>query len=203
MSDSEHIEGQLPEYLLGQLPPPERTRVARHLEACMACRAASAELEQAVGLASMSLGPPAKGLAQLESALTGARRFEHLVPGVVDLFDVTPEYARELLAKVDQPQAWDDGPAEGVQIMQVEAGPRCASRINALLRLVPGATFPEHGHGDEERLLVLEGGYLDSTGVEVWRGALDVRAKGTSHFFTALEGPACVCASTTVFPGDA
>jgi putative transcriptional regulator len=86
--------------------------------------------------------------------------------------------------------------------MAVEAGPAKAGLVAALVRLDPGATFPDHEHGAEEQVLVLEGGYRCSTGVEVWRGGLDVRARGTSHAFTALEGVTCVCASVTAFPGD-
>jgi putative transcriptional regulator len=203
MNHSEHVEERLPEFVLGQLPASDRVEVQRHLEACMACRAAASELEEAVGLASSALGPPSAGLRRLETSLAGVLRFEHLVPRLARLYDLGEEEARQLLARVDDEASWMEGPGEGIQLMEVQAGPACEGRINALLRLVPGATFPDHEHGDEERVLVLEGGFLDSEGFERWRGELDVRAKGTRHTFTALEGLPCLCASTTVFPGEA
>ena len=51
-------------------------------------------------------------------------------------------------------------------------------------------------HGSREQVLVLEGGYRDDqSGQEFWRGEVDVRAEGTAHSFTALEGVPCLCAS--------
>jgi putative transcriptional regulator len=51
-------------------------------------------------------------------------------------------------------------------------------------------------------VLVLEGGYRDSTGVEVWRGEVQDMAGGTEHDFVAFEGIGCVCASVNaLIPG--
>jgi putative transcriptional regulator len=196
-----HVEELLPDAVLGLLGAAERAKVDAHLPTCEACRRAAAELADAADAVALGFAP-AGGLSQLEQALAGGKRFEHLVEPVAKLFDLSAEAARELLSRVDDEANWLEGPAPGVRLMSVEAGPARAGLIAALLRLDAGATFPDHEHGAEEQVLVLEGGYRCSTGVEVWRGGLDVRAKGTSHAFTALEGLTCLCASVTAFPGD-
>ena len=197
-----HIEDRLPDFVLGLLSGEERALVEAHLAGCEACRGAARTLQDAVGLAAVGLGSPSGGREQLLQALEGGRRFEQFVPQVAGLFDLSEDAARTLLAQIDDAQAWSEGPAPGCTLIPVMPGPNCRGQIVSLLKLEPAATFPEHSHGDEEQVLVLEGGYLDSTGIEVWRGELDVRARGTSHSFVALEGPACICATVSSFPDD-
>jgi putative transcriptional regulator len=196
-----HVEDLLPDFVLGLLGPTERVTVDDHLAGCAACREAATALSDAADAVAVEFGP-ANGRGRLDAALAGAKRFEHFFDQVAAHFDISREAAQALLEKVDDDSQWSEGPAPGVRLMAVEAGPARAGLIAALLLLDPGATFPDHAHGAEERVLVLEGGYRCSTGVEMWRGEVDVRAPGTSHSFTALEGPLCLCASVTAFPED-
>ncbi len=157
-----------------------------------------AELEAALGVISMGLSAPPRSWSRLQASLSGAHRFEHLVSRVAALFDLTEAQARSLLGRIDDDAAWLEGPAEGVLLMPVEAGPRREGLVTTLLKLAPGAQFPLHTHGAHEEVLVLEGGYRDDqSGLEMWRGRLDERDEGTTHSFTALEGLACICASVT------
>jgi len=137
---------------------------------------------------------------RLDTELAGARRFAHFHSQLQKLFDLPAPAIDALLARSEQADAWEGGLAEGVSLLTVEAGPGCEGCMTALVRLEPGAQFPDHEHGGRERVLVLEGGYRDSTGVEVWRGELDVREAGTSHSFTALPDGPCICASVLKAP---
>ena len=177
---SSHVEELLPDFVLGLLGPSERVTVDDHLAGCATCREAASALSDAADTVAVEFGP-ANGRSRLDAALAGARRFEHLFDQVAAHFDISREAAQALLEKVDDDSQWSEGPAPGVRLMAVEAGPARAGLISALLSLDPGATFPDHAHGAEERVLVLEGGYRCSTGVEMWRGELDVSAPGTNH----------------------
>lgn len=202
MADA-HIEDQLPDYVLGLLTSTEQAHIEGHLVSCEACRRAAHTLHEAMQVTAVGLGAPAKVRNQLDEALQGGRRFEHFVDQVAALFDLQPDAVRALLEQIDDEAAWQEGPGAGCRLIPVLAGPKCEGKIVALLKLDPECTFPEHAHGDEERVLVLEGGYRDSTGIDKWRGELDVRPKGSSHSFVAFEGLPCICASVSAFPGDA
>lgn len=193
---SRHVDQRLGDYLLGTLPRSARLEVEVHLETCRDCRERCEPLEHAMGPLSATMPAPSHGLRRLEEALAGAGRFSHFVGTLAELFDVSPEAVGALLARVDDPAAWAQL-APGVRVLQVDAGPSRQGFLCGFVLLDAGATYPAHAHGAEERTLVLEGGYRCSTGVEMWRGELDVRAAGTSHAFTALRDGHCLCAGFT------
>lgn len=82
--------------------------------------------------------------------------------------------------------------------MPVAPGPSITTGFTVLVKISEGAVFPQHAHGGREQVLLLEGGYLDSSGTEFWRGELDVRETGTEHSFAGLPG-GCLCAAL-MFP---
>ena len=193
-----HLDERLEDYLWGTLSVAERDDAEAHLRECEACRQLSERLERSMASLTPSLPAPALGLARLEQAVTGGRRFAHLVPALAELFDLPPAAVETLLERVDERQGWVEGAAPGVRILPVSAGPARAGFLTGFVWLEPGATYPEHGHGAEERTLVLEGGYRCTSGVEVWRGELDVRPPGSPpHAFSALAGAPCLCAGVT------
>jgi predicted ChrR family anti-sigma factor len=194
---SRHIDQRLDDYLLGTLPKRARLEVEAHLEECRDCRERSEPLEHAMRSLCATMPAPSHGLRRLEEALEGPGRFSHFAGTLAELFDVPAEAVGALLARVDDPAAWAWGLAPGVRVLQVNAGPARQGFLCGFVLLDAGATYPAHAHGAEERTLVLEGGYRCSTGVEMWRGELDVRAAGTSHAFTALRDGHCLCAGFT------
>ena len=162
-----------------------------------------AEVDDSLEAVVMGFDAPRAPWKTVAENLQGGRRFTHLVPRLATLFDITPAAAAALTERVDTAAEWMEGPGQGVWLMPVEAGPKWTGYITTLLRLEPGSQLPVHRHGAEEQVLLLEGGYRDDpTGQEFWRGALDVRAGGTSHSLTALEGMPCICASVSRFPED-
>jgi putative transcriptional regulator len=195
LNPHEHIE----DYLLGLLNPTESASFRAALASDESLRRAVMELEEAVDVLAQQAAPEGPW-KKLREALAGTRRFAHLVAPLAQLYDLPESEIEALLEQVDANEGWISGLAPGVLLLPVAAGPKCEGRATALLKLQPGATFPEHTHGDEETVLVLEGGYRDISGVELWRGDVDVRAKGTTHSFEALPGIVCLCASVTSLP---
>ncbi|MBE2249411.1 MAG: cupin domain-containing protein [Myxococcus sp.] len=203
VDEADELEALVLSYALGSAPREERARLGRLVETDPALAALISEADEAIEAAAMGFAAPRLPWQAVLQQLEGARRFDQLVPSVATLFDVGEAQARALLARIDDPSQWLEGPGPGAWLMPVDAGPRWSGYVCTLLRLDPGATFPLHTHGTEEQVLVLEGGYRDdASALEFWRGALDVRASGTSHSFTALPGLACVCASVVGLPED-
>ena len=197
---AEHVVDELYSYAAGHLSSEEVTRMEAHLNGCAECRKEAEKIDAL--MASLSTGP-SHLIDNLQGQLQGVGRFEHLFEQVAELFDVSVDEAREILKRVDQPEAFDSELAPGVWVAPVNGGPRVVAEgsFTVLLKLSPGAEFPRHTHGGQEKVLVLEGGYLDSDGKEYWRGELDVREKGTSHSFKGLAEMGCVCAAVT-FPAE-
>lgn len=185
---------------------PERRAALEHVRQCAACRAESERLGKAIdALEGGTVGrvaepAPKGGVARLLSRARGGR-LSYFEEEVARLFDVSLEAARALLeraARGDFPEQL----APGVHFIPVVGGPRVATAMTTLVRIAPGATFPQHPHLGHEEVRVLEGGYRDSSGREVWRGEVQEMDKGTEHHFVAFDDVGCLCASVIHTEGD-
>jgi anti-sigma factor ChrR (cupin superfamily) len=183
-----HVEDELADLHLNLLEPGRKLKVEQHLKECPACAAKAQE----VGSAIAAMG--AEPLKALVRQLQGGRRFHHFAPEIAQLFDLPENEARQLLDLLDVEGAWKPI-ADGLDLLPVRPGPRCAGAMAAFLRLQAGTAFPFHRHTGPERTLVLQGGYLDSSGRELWRGESDPYEAGTEHSLTALPGVCCIAAS--------
>ena len=67
--------------------------------------------------------------------------------------------------------------------------------LQARVDFAPGASFPAHRHRGDERVLLLEGGYVDDSGTEYGPGDLHEMPKGSSHGFRVLPDEPCVAAA--------
>jgi putative transcriptional regulator len=184
------------------------TRAAvEHVRGCSVCQSAAPKLGVAIDalegahVGRVAEAPPAGGVQRLLER-TRKGRLSFFVAQVASLFDLSTEAAAELLARAERNEGWEEGPAPGIQIIKVNAGPKLPEAMTALVKLSSGAKFPLHPHFGPERVMVLEGGYRDSTGVEVWRGEVQEMAPGTEHDFVAFDGIGCLCASVNaLMPG--
>lgn len=187
---------------------PERRAALEHVRGCAVCRSATAKLGLAIdALEGGTVGrldapaPPGGVSRLLQRARSG--RASYFLSEVARLFDLSEEAASALLERTKDASAWEDGPAPGVKLIPVVAGPRVPEALTALVKLDPGATFPQHPHAGPEEVLVLEGGYRDSSGLEVWRGETQKMEPRTEHSFVAFDGVGCLCASVNVLePSD-
>lgn len=180
---------------------PERRDALEHVRSCVACQEAAPRLGLALdalegGTVGRSEVPvPSGGIAKLLQRARGGR-LSYFVPQVAQLFDLSTEEAAAYVERAERGE-WEDGLAPGVKMIGVVGGPRVHGAMTALVRVEPNAVFPLHPHEGPEQVLVLEGGYRDSTGLEVWRGEVQPMAAGTEHFFTAFD-VGCICASVVM-----
>jgi putative transcriptional regulator len=150
----------VPEYVLGTLPEVD----ARQLEAELATSPALArELDEALaGFAQLAealppLAPDPAVRARLLRTLEGADRFAPFLARIAGLVDLTIDAVRDLVARIDDPAAWEPG-LPGMHLQHFQAGPRFATADAGFVRLQPGMAFPRHRHLGPELTVVLEGG---------------------------------------------
>lgn len=186
--------------LTGQGSPAETKAAVAHVRSCATCQAEAPRLGIAIdALLGGTMGhladePPKGALGRMLARARGGR-LSYFVSDVAELFDLSLEEAGKLLSRAEGTDGWEEGPGPGVKLLPVTAGPRVGDALTALVKLDAGATFPHHPHLGVERVMVLEGGYRDSQGVEVWRGEVQDMAAATEHSFTSFEGVGCICAS--------
>lgn len=157
---------------------------------------ASAHL--AVALAEGKPTPPDAALrTRLLASLGRPGTYGVFADRLARLFDLPLEEATALCASLESGEAWKPFLLPGVEMMPVTAGPKLAGAVATLVRLQPGAAFPEHTHRGEETMVVLDGGFREAAegGAEVWRGEELSRGDGTDHTFVALPGRPCIAAA--------
>jgi putative transcriptional regulator len=178
--------------------------LAQHLACCVACNdehesmtALSTELPAAL------LRPTIPDAALRERLLAGTRHGRALpsfAGALARLFDLPVDAARTLLEQLEQPSAWRTGVVPGNLMRTVQPGPGLgAGAVGMLLRTRPGVTLPRHGHHGAERTFVLQGGYRDSSGVEVWAGEYADMPAGAEHDLHVL--PPCDCVAAVLAHG--
>lgn len=194
----EHLDDMLADWALGTLESSAREAAERHLSTCPRCRVEADRLAMARdGLSALvpPVVPPATVLTGLMERMEGPRRFERFADPVAAFFDLSRERALALLESLADASLWMPGPVEGTELMPVEPGPGREGMLAGMLRLHPGVRYPRHTHHGRELNLVLEGGFREDGGHEVWPGESLEKAEGSAHGFTALDGPVCLCAS--------
>lgn len=194
----EHLDDILPEWALGTLAPSVLEAAERHLAGCARCREQAARLvparEALAGLVA-PVEPPASVLGGLMEHMEGPGRFARFADRVAAFFGLPRERALEVLRSISDPAAWGPGPVPGTQLLPVETGGERQGMLAGFLRLPSGVRYPKHSHHGREWNLVLEGGFREDDGHEVWPGEELEKSEASSHGFTALDGPDCICAS--------
>ena len=194
-----HVDDLLPALALGTLHEAERAEVEGHLGQCPRCAeelSAVRELVAVLPLAESPVWPsPRTRERLLEDAATG--RLYRFAERAADLLGIAVERAKVWLDRLDDPEAWqplDIPGAGGISLMTPERSPRLDGCAVAFLRIKPGATFPLHGHLAEEKVLILQGGYIDDvSGIEYGPGDIHEAHKDSSHSYTGVPGPDCLC----------
>jgi len=185
-----HPDGAtLMSYAASAIAEPLAAVVAAHLSMCARCRAEVADLEL-LGSAVMLSAPHHPGDAALK------------VP------KLPPDVARPAAQRIDHVHERLPAPiaaAYGLSLGSIpwkRLGPgvwhhRLALRQESngdlrLLRIAPGRTMPDHGHGGAELTLVIEGAYSDITGT-YRRGDIQDVDEGIEHQPIVDKGAECFC----------
>ena len=204
----------LPLYAMGALDATESAEVERALTSHPAL---ATELDRwreaiaALGESAEPVAPPravrARLLASLDgesgaSASASASRFERFVAQVAELFAVTADGARAVLAKIDDAAAWRPL-MPGIDCLRVSGSSSPAQPQCAFVRVAPGTTFPWHHHLGEERSLVLHGGAHMADGRDLRPGDMLVVDETVEHDFIVEGDDACIFAvrSNGMIPG--
>lgn len=140
---------------------------------------------------SLAAAPPSASLKdRLMKSIESEGRFgERFAERMAVITDLARDKAKELLDAIDDAARWVEGGLLGVNLFHIDGGPRVAGAIVGFVRMAPGAVFPEHTHVGHETVLVIQGGFIDSSGA-VHRAGEEVNmAAGSTHSFTAAPGP--------------
>jgi hypothetical protein len=119
-----------------------------------------AELTEALAHAPAALPPLAPHPAlrgRLLETLGGPDRFRAFFGELARRFDLTVEAVRGLLAKVDDPGAWEPTPMSWIQLIHFPGGPALGEADAGFVKVSAGTTFPRHSHDGPEMAFVLEG----------------------------------------------
>ena len=161
---------------------------------------AIAEVLTALAIALPTASRPPAGLrARLLASASGPARFAPFLDRFARMIDVAADAARELLARIDRPEAWSPSPAPNVLLIHLPGGPAVAGLDVGFVRVAAGTPFPLHRHIGDEHVLVLQGNYRDSTGPTVRTGDHAHMPSGSEHHY--LAGPERDLIYVVVFGG--
>ncbi len=186
--------------VIAAIGDPETEReLDTHLDGCAACREERESLVTLCADLPAALLAPAAPSELLRARLLADTRHGRPLPSfagaVAKLFGLPREDARVLLTELEQPSAWRPGVVQGNWMRPVRPGTALgASAIGMLLRTTPGTILPYHGHDGPERTFVLQGGYRDSAGGEVWAGEYADMPTGAEHELHVLPPVECIAA---------
>jgi anti-sigma factor ChrR (cupin superfamily) len=187
------------------LEPRQPSAIGRQESSLAASGISNAELARtrsAIASIGASLSPtaaPPTARDRLLASFARKGKFGIFADRVARLFDLSIADAEALMQKLEDPTAWMPFVVEGVEMIPIQAGPKCTGAIATLVKFRPGSSFPEHLHHGDETMLVLDGGFEEKganheTRDEVWRGDECFSADGSEHSLVALEGTPCIAA---------
>jgi putative transcriptional regulator len=170
------------------LAEPLAAVIAAHLSMCAACRAELADLEL-LGAALLLAEPHPPGTAPVAAPRrpTEARRASarNAQPGDRLPAPIAAAYGLTLGAVPWRrlgPGVWH----HRLALRQASAGDL------RLIRIAPGRTMPDHGHGGSELTMVIEGCYRDVTG-EYRRGDIQDADEDLEHQIIVDTAGVCIC----------
>jgi putative transcriptional regulator len=195
-----HLDELLFELALGTLAASELAAAEQHLAGCAHCAAELAATREIVAALPLE-GAPATaardGKRRLLDEVARGGRLHRFADGVADLLGIPLERAKYWLDRLDAPDAWSPLPlpgVNGISICAPDHHPSLEGCAVAFLRIKPGAQFPTHSHMASERVLILQGGYVDDvTGIEYHPGDIHYEPDGSTHSYTGIAGPDCYC----------
>ncbi len=141
--------------------------------------------------------PPASVRDRVLASAGRPGRFGMFADRLARMFDLPVAEAESLCTKLENGEGWQPFLVEGVEMIPVTAGAKHANAVATLVRIQPGARFPEHAHHGDETMFVLDGGFREERdgGAEVWRGDDLHSTDGSGHTLLALPGRPCIAAA--------
>lgn len=132
--------------------------------------------------------------ARLLEITAGPQRYAPFIDRVARFFCLDAEVAERLLSKIQEPTAWRAGFVPSSSMVPVRPGPGFVGAA-MFVRFDPGTHCPMHRHvGGDERVLVLEGGFVEADGTELHPGDEVVKTSGSAHAFRVFDDDRCIAA---------
>lgn len=155
-----------------------------------------AELDEAMASLLEPVAPRSLVLANLLAAVERPPlRYAPFYSRIAELFDLSEDAAITECTRLADPHVWRFAGLPGVKNVMVQGGPAVQRAEVVFARFSPGLRFPRHVHSGLERVLVLEGSYVDSEGVSHAAGELREWQPGTKHGFKVSPTQPCIIAS--------
>ncbi len=156
MTPVDDIHELLPLYALGILSPEETAVVEAAVAKDPELAAELASYSDATTALIEPVAPAPEIKARL-LASAGEGRFEKYSSKMTTLFDVSLDYARELLGLAERTASWEQQVIPGIHLVHFDGGPAYVGADCGFVRLADGAVFPPHDHLGEEVSLILAG----------------------------------------------
>jgi hypothetical protein len=140
---------------------------------------------------------PSESLHQrlMESVGSAPLRYAPFFGRLAQLFEITENHVEAELARLADPRCWRWTGLPGVSVATVTAAAHLQASEATWVRFAPGTRFPHHSHTGEERVLVLEGSYIDDGGLEHGPGDLHRMPRGSRHSFVVSRQSPCIAAA--------
>jgi putative transcriptional regulator len=130
--------------------------------------------------------PPLLRQRLLAAATTGPMRHAPFFDELGRLFDLGVDAVVRVLERAGIASEWQPGPHPSIRLFHLEPGPSLAAADAGFVRMPASFAWPAHRHTAAERVLILEGGYRDSSGRVYLPGDVHEMAANTEHSFTVL-----------------
>jgi hypothetical protein len=181
------VQTMLPLYALGVLDADEARRLEEALADDPRLRRDLALLREGLHDLPRALAPHAPPAHLLERLLasSGGGPFEKFAGGIMKLFDVAIDRAREILGLIHDPGKWHPA-TPGVALIHFRGGPAHVGADCGIIKVAPGTGFPWHAHKGEEVTLFLAGVGRDHAGVIHVAGGELEQVPGRAHDFTSI-----------------
>jgi quercetin dioxygenase-like cupin family protein len=142
---------------------------------------------------------PALRSRVLAAATNPGRRFAPLFDKLQQLFDLDEDALSLLFESARDRAQWTAAPLPDVELFHFQGGPGARAADCGLVRVAAGACFPQHRHLGHEKVLVLEGSYLDEQSGRLYLpGDLHEMPPGSEHAYSVAGAGALLLAAAVV-----
>jgi hypothetical protein len=144
-------------------------------------------------LALAPLPPPSDLRARVIAAAERSAPYRSFLPRLAVCFDLSEKAVHDLLARMDDPNAWTPGIGATSAFLHFDAGPGLTGSGPTphcgVARIRSGARVPRHEHKGREITFVLRGAVTDGDGARFEAGQVLDMPPGSAHSLRVTGDP--------------
>jgi putative transcriptional regulator len=141
------------------------------------------------------LAPPPGARDRLLAAVAAVQPYRAVLPGLAAVFDLTSRALHELVARMNDPDAWMPGVGGVIAFLDFQGGPRLGPAHCGVARMKNGSHVPRHLHVGREINFVLQGGLIDDAGTTYLPGQVLDAPAGSTHALRIIGEPEALLAT--------